>query len=44
MFLGAVVVGLYLKARQEESLMMQHFPSGYAAYRTRVRALIPFVF
>lgn len=36
-------VGAWLKSRQEEKLMTDHFPDAYPAYRHRVRALIPFV-
>jgi protein-S-isoprenylcysteine O-methyltransferase Ste14 len=35
--------GLWWKARQEERVMSRHFPDTYAAYKTRVRAIIPFV-
>lgn len=35
--------GLYFKARREEELLAQHFPEQYAAYRARVKALIPYV-
>lgn len=35
--------GLWWKARQEERIMTRHFPAAYAEYRTRVRAIIPFV-
>ena len=35
--------GLWWKARQEERIMSRHFPDTYAAYKTRVRAIIPFV-
>jgi protein-S-isoprenylcysteine O-methyltransferase Ste14 len=38
-----MVSGLWIKLRQEEALMLRHFPAQYAAYRTRVKALIPFV-
>jgi protein-S-isoprenylcysteine O-methyltransferase Ste14 len=31
------------KARQEERVMSAHFPDAYAEYKTRVRAIIPFV-
>jgi protein-S-isoprenylcysteine O-methyltransferase Ste14 len=34
---------LWIKAGIEEQLMMKHFPDAYPAYRSRVRALIPFV-
>ncbi len=40
----AVVVGLYIKLRREERLMMQQFPQAYPAYKQRTKALIPFVF
>jgi protein-S-isoprenylcysteine O-methyltransferase Ste14 len=33
----------WIKLRQEEALMMRHFPGEYPAYRARVKALIPFV-
>lgn len=35
--------GLWWKAREEEQIMSRHFPNAYAEYRTRVRAIIPFV-
>ena len=38
-----MVSGLWIKLRQEEALMLRHFPAQYAAYRSRVKALIPFV-
>ena len=34
---------LWWKAREEEAVMSRHFPSEYADYRARVRAIIPFV-
>jgi protein-S-isoprenylcysteine O-methyltransferase Ste14 len=33
----------WIKLRQEESLMMRHFPNDYPAYRSRVKALVPFI-
>jgi protein-S-isoprenylcysteine O-methyltransferase Ste14 len=39
-----LVVGFWFKLRQEERLMAKHFPEAYENYRTRVKALIPFVF
>jgi len=39
----ALCGGLWWKARQEERIMSSHFPDAYAEYRTRVRAIIPFV-
>ena len=38
-FCGAI----WWKARQEERIMSAHFPDAYAAYKLRVRAIIPFV-
>jgi protein-S-isoprenylcysteine O-methyltransferase Ste14 len=35
--------GAWWKARQEEQIMSKHFPGAYAEYKTRVRAIIPFV-
>ncbi|HEY5196622.1 MAG TPA: isoprenylcysteine carboxylmethyltransferase family protein [Solirubrobacteraceae bacterium] len=34
---------LWWKARLEERIMSRHFPDTYGDYRTRVRAIIPFV-
>jgi protein-S-isoprenylcysteine O-methyltransferase Ste14 len=36
-------IGAWLKFRQEEQLMIKHFPEDYAEYKQRVHALIPFV-
>jgi protein-S-isoprenylcysteine O-methyltransferase Ste14 len=33
----------WIKLRQEEALMLRHFPEQYPAYRARVKALVPFV-
>jgi protein-S-isoprenylcysteine O-methyltransferase Ste14 len=41
--LVALCGGLWWKARQEERIMSRHFPDAYAAYKVRVRAIIPFV-
>jgi protein-S-isoprenylcysteine O-methyltransferase Ste14 len=43
-WLGFVLIaaGLWLKLRQEEALMLRHFPD-YAAYRKETKALVPFV-
>ena len=41
--LVALCGGLWWKARQEERIMSSHFPDAYRAYKTRVRAIIPFV-
>jgi protein-S-isoprenylcysteine O-methyltransferase Ste14 len=44
-WLGIVVVGVgfWIKLRQEERLMLRHFPNEYPAYQKQVKALIPFV-
>lgn len=33
-----------IKIVQEEKLLLRHFPETYPAYRSRVKALVPFVF
>jgi protein-S-isoprenylcysteine O-methyltransferase Ste14 len=44
-WLGFVIMfaGFWIKLRQEESLMLRHFPADYPSYRSRVKALVPFV-
>jgi protein-S-isoprenylcysteine O-methyltransferase Ste14 len=44
-WLGPVAwgIGLWIKLKQEEALMMQYFPDQYPAYRHQVKALVPFV-
>lgn len=44
-WLGTLIIGIgfWIKLKQEESVMLQHFPE-YAGYRKRVKALVPFVF
>jgi protein-S-isoprenylcysteine O-methyltransferase Ste14 len=36
-------IGFWIKLKQEETLMLQHFPDEYPVYRQRVKALVPFV-
>lgn len=36
-------IGFWIKLKQEEKLMLQHFPDDYPAYRKQVKALVPFV-
>jgi len=36
-------VGFWIKLKQEEKLLLRHFPDEYPAYRARVKALVPFV-
>jgi protein-S-isoprenylcysteine O-methyltransferase Ste14 len=35
--------GFWIKLKQEESLMLRHFPNDYPSYKNRVKALVPFV-
>jgi protein-S-isoprenylcysteine O-methyltransferase len=44
-FIGfpVAVLGFWLKARLEESFMLQQFGAAYADYKHRVKALVPFV-
>jgi protein-S-isoprenylcysteine O-methyltransferase Ste14 len=44
-WLGIVVVGIgfWIKLKQEERLMLRHFPDEYPAYRKQVKALVPFI-
>jgi protein-S-isoprenylcysteine O-methyltransferase Ste14 len=37
-------LGFWIKLKQEESLLITHFPDEYPAYKSRVKALVPFVF
>jgi protein-S-isoprenylcysteine O-methyltransferase Ste14 len=39
--LPLILLGVWLKLRQEEALMAEHFPAEYSSYRSEVRALIP---
>jgi protein-S-isoprenylcysteine O-methyltransferase Ste14 len=39
----SLCAGFWWKAREEEGIMSSHFPDAYAEYKTRVRAIIPFV-
>jgi protein-S-isoprenylcysteine O-methyltransferase Ste14 len=44
-FLGLLLafVSFWLKLKREEDLMLKHFPAKYAAYRRRVKRIIPFL-
>ena len=44
-WLGFLIMcaGFWIKLKQEESLMLRHFPDEYPAYRARVKALVPFL-
>jgi protein-S-isoprenylcysteine O-methyltransferase Ste14 len=41
--LALLVVLFWVKARSEEALMIEHFGDAYVQYKTRVKALIPYV-
>jgi protein-S-isoprenylcysteine O-methyltransferase Ste14 len=36
-------IGLWIKLRQEEALMMRHFPADYPIYKAHSKALVPFL-
>ena len=40
---ASLALGFWIKMNQEEQLLVRHFPDEYPAYRTRVKALIPYV-
>jgi len=44
-FLAIAVVGIgcWIKLKQEERLLLRHFPDAYPAYQNQVKALVPFV-
>ncbi len=44
-FVGLVLffIGFWIKLKQEEALLLKHFPGEYPAYQARVKALVPFV-
>jgi protein-S-isoprenylcysteine O-methyltransferase Ste14 len=37
-------IGFWIKLKQEENLLVSHFPDEYPAYKARVKALVPFMF
>jgi len=39
-----VFTGFWIKLKQEERLLLRHFPEEYPAYKARVKALVPFAF
>ena len=41
--LALIFIAFWVKLRQEEILMLQHFPNDYPGYRSRVKALVPFI-
>ena len=41
--LPLVMFAFWIKLKQEEALMLRHFPDEYPDYQKQVKALIPFV-
>jgi protein-S-isoprenylcysteine O-methyltransferase Ste14 len=41
--LPLMMAALWIKLKQEEAFMLQHFPDEYPAYQKQVKALVPFV-
>jgi protein-S-isoprenylcysteine O-methyltransferase Ste14 len=41
--LVVVGIGFWIKLKQEERLLLRHFPDEYPNYQKRVKALVPFV-
>jgi protein-S-isoprenylcysteine O-methyltransferase Ste14 len=41
--LALVGIGFWIKLKQEERLLLRHFPDEYPHYQKRVKALVPFV-
>jgi len=41
--LASFLVGFWIKINQEERLLLRGFPDEYPAYKTRVKALVPYV-
>lgn len=39
----AIAISFWIKLKQEEKIMLEHFPDTYPAYRKQVKALVPFV-
>jgi protein-S-isoprenylcysteine O-methyltransferase Ste14 len=39
-----ILTGFCIKLKQEETLLLRHFPEEYPAYKARVKALVPYVF
>jgi protein-S-isoprenylcysteine O-methyltransferase Ste14 len=37
-------MGFWIKLKQEERLLLRHFPDQYPIYQERVKALVPVVF
>jgi protein-S-isoprenylcysteine O-methyltransferase Ste14 len=44
-FLGiaVVLIGFWIKLKQEERLLLRHFPDAYPAYQKQAKAIVPFI-
>ncbi len=42
--LPVMALAFWIKLKQEERLMLLHFPDDYPAYQKQVKALVPFIF
>ena len=38
---ASIAIGIVIKIRQEEGLLIEHFGEGYRAYQSEVPALVP---
>jgi protein-S-isoprenylcysteine O-methyltransferase Ste14 len=41
--LPLMIAALWIKLKQEEKLMLRHFPNEYLDYQKQAKALVPFV-
>ena len=41
--IAVVLIGFGIKIKQEERLLIRHFPDAYPAYQIQVKALVPFI-
>jgi protein-S-isoprenylcysteine O-methyltransferase len=44
LFLLFCMIGYWSKLKNEEKLMLEHFPDEYPKYKTRTKTLVPFLF
>jgi protein-S-isoprenylcysteine O-methyltransferase Ste14 len=43
LLLGVLLVGGFIKAKEEEAIMSKYFPEDYPEYKHKVHAIIPFL-
>ena len=41
--IAVVLIGFWIKLKQEVRLLLRHFPDAYPAYQRKVKALVPFI-